>query len=168
MTVDGQPTEAIYSSLSQPYRATGPQLFCFDVLGGRRHASAPHTVSSPGSFETLDPKVTHTGVILGTLNYAAPELSLMGSNKATPSSDIFSFGIIAYELLTKSRPYAQPVAQSMMMRVPVGPPTPLTVTQLPPALRALIEKCVSVEPKHRPSDAASCAALSTHQATLAA
>ncbi len=131
-------------------------------------ASAARTAPSPASLETLDPKLTHTGVILGTLNDIAPELSLFGSNKATPSSDIFSFGIIAYELLTKSRPYAHPVAQSLMMRVPVGPPTPLALTQLSPALRELIEKCVAVDPSLRPSAATLSAALSAQQAALAA
>lgn len=51
--------------------------------------------------------LTQTGMLVGTPLYMGPELG-SGSKNAEPSSDIFSFGVIAFELLTGDRPFSFP------------------------------------------------------------
>ena len=50
-------------------------------------------------------RMTETGKVVGTFFYMAPEI-LMGTSDATEKSDIYSFGLLAYELLTGQHPYA--------------------------------------------------------------
>ena len=50
--------------------------------------------------------LTEAGTLLGTPLYMAPELSA-GAQRARPASDMFSFGILAYEVLTGTLPFAQ-------------------------------------------------------------
>src|SRR5207247_1159155 len=52
-------------------------------------------------------RVTDTGVLLGTPHYLAPELVAGGD--ATPSSDIYAFGCVLYELVTGRPPFADAI-----------------------------------------------------------
>ena len=102
---------------------------------------------------------TQTGVIMGTPLYMAPEL-LRGAKLARPAADIFSFGIIAYELLTGQLPSETP---PIMLRLKPGARwyTPLSVRspELPAALAQLLEQCLDAAPEHRPTAAQLLAAL---------
>ena len=66
---------------------------------------------------------THTGALLGTLRYMSPEQ--VRGEKAQSSSDIFSFGVVLYELVTGSHPFEQPsqfdVLQAICSRSPAPP-----------------------------------------------
>jgi serine/threonine-protein kinase len=48
--------------------------------------------------------ITHPGMIMGTPLYMAPEL-YQGAQAAVPGSDVFSWGVVAYELLANRLPY---------------------------------------------------------------
>jgi len=61
------------------------------------HAAIPRTPQS-------DP-LTETGAVMGTPLFMAPELAL-GAKDAPPSSDMWSFGIVAHEILTGGLPFA--------------------------------------------------------------
>lgn len=152
MTVDGQPTEAIYSSLSQPYRAPGPQLFCVNVLG-----AGPHRLELVVFHQWL-----HSAFI-----EAVPRLlpRAAGERAYRQRQLLIEIGGIFGGTWMSAVGFCYLV---LMMRVPVGPPTPLALSQLSPTLRELIEKCVAVEPSLRPSAATLSAALSAQQAALAA
>ena len=91
-----------------------------------------------------------TGDILGTNQYAAPEyfLGLPGTDK----SDLYSLGLVAYELLTGALPYLDgvsnaktPKAQSKLFYIS----TSVLSSQVPEWMDFAIRKAVSVEPAGR-------------------
>ncbi|APR75806.1 Serine/threonine-protein kinase PknA [Minicystis rosea] len=95
--------------------------------------------------------VTQTGVIIGTPLYMAPEL-LHGSKNAQPTSDVFSLGIIAFELLTGVAPFTQPPILSVVPSEELSIPPDLRQRPgLPWPISELFERCLSVDPSRRPS-----------------
>jgi predicted Ser/Thr protein kinase len=96
------------------------------------------------------PSLTRTGAIMGTPMYMAPEL-VRGTGAAGASADVFSLGVLAYELLSGSLPHAAPpVLDRLAGRVP-APPAPLAIAGLPAGVAAVLERCLALEPDARPS-----------------
>jgi serine/threonine-protein kinase len=90
----------------------------------------------------------------------APEL-VRGAREAGPSVDLFSFGVVAYELLSTKLPYAvPPVLERLSGR---HPPAPVPLTQSSPHLHAqlctLVDGCLALAPEARPTAEAVAAAL---------
>jgi GAF domain-containing protein/predicted Ser/Thr protein kinase len=108
------------------------------------------SADSVPSRPTLErgPMLTQTGVLVGTPVYMGPELGY-GSKNAQSSSDIFSFGVIAFELLTGQRPYTFPPVLGGLILDDVaerlGQCADLTVK-----LANLFARCVAVAPEKRP------------------
>lgn len=98
--------------------------------------------------------ITQTGVVFGTPMYMAPEY-VQGTKEIGPPADIFSFGIIAYELLSAQKPFAElPITAAVHGR-PLRPAAPFEQVgrglSLP--LLALLERSLSANPSERPSAA---------------
>ncbi|MFS8067026.1 MAG: protein kinase domain-containing protein [Byssovorax sp.] len=115
---------------------------------------APPSTSSDGGNSRKSPSdtLTQAGALVGTLLYMAPEL-LGGANLAQPPSDIFSFGVMAYEVLTGTLPFDEPplvmAARSRgLLRVK---PLDTMCPGLAPALARLLERCLSLDPEARPT-----------------
>jgi serine/threonine-protein kinase len=98
-----------------------------------------------------DPALTRTGAILGTPLYMAPELT-GGSHDAKSGADLWAFGVIAYEMLTGSHPFAEAPVLARLGGRAVPAPKPLSA-KLDDDLRELIERCLSPDPFKRPSAA---------------
>lgn len=79
--------------------------------------------------------------VMGTLTYSAPELT-DGVGDATISSDLYSFGVVMYELFAGENPVAVPEA---LNRFPAS---------LPKLLQSLILQCLAKTPSRRPQSAA--------------
>ncbi len=96
--------------------------------------------------------LTETGLIFGTPQYMAQELSA-GSKLATRSSDVFSLAIIAFELLTGKRPFVEaPVSAKLAGRpLPPLPSFKQWCPTLPAEIASLLERAMSHEAKERPS-----------------
>ncbi len=93
--------------------------------------------------------VTATGVVIGTLPYMAPEVG-RGVREASAKVDVFALGILAFELLTGSYPFAMPpVLEAMAGREP-APPTALPEA-VPSELRAMLLACLASTPERRPT-----------------
>ena len=86
------------------------------------------------------------GAMLGTLQYTSPEQL---RRKATDArSDIFSFGLILYEMLTGRHAYSADNAASLIAQVLQGPP--LAVMEItPPALSRILNRCLATDPDER-------------------
>ena len=98
--------------------------------------------------------VTSTGVMLGTPHYLSPEQ--VGGQTATPASDFYALGVVAYECLTGNRPFeGEPMCVLIAHRDQPPPPVPATV---PPALRDLVTALLGKDPEKRPTDGAAIAA----------
>lgn len=96
---------------------------------------------------------TQAGVLLGTVAYVAPEQVARGS--ADARTDVYSAGILLYELLTGTPPYAGDSAIAVAYRHvhdDVPPPSD-RVPGLPPELDELVQRATRREPGARPADA---------------
>jgi len=83
----------------------------------------------------------------------APELSL-GVHDATPAADMFSFGVIAYELLSTKLPYSTPPVIEAVHGRPMAAIESLVATARGTAsdtVLRLVDRCLSVAPEERPS-----------------
>ena len=99
------------------------------------------------SLET--PGMTQTGVLLGTPEYMSPEQAK--GMKVDARSDLFSVGIIFYELLTGISPYQADTAMATLLKrtqEPARPPIELE-PGIPKALNDVVQKCLQIDPQNR-------------------
>jgi len=96
------------------------------------------TSAAPGSDPS--PRASD-GAVWGTPGYMSPEH--FAGKKATPQSDLFSFGVIAHELLTSERPVAHDGDGA------------ITIADAPKDLEALVSQCLHRDAAKRPESAAS-------------
>ena len=105
--------------------------------------------------------LTGTGVVMGTPAYMAPEIR-RGARFAKPASDLFAFGLIAYEILAGRAAFSAPPIHLAftMKRLPAVEPLP---PEVPAELGALVLSCLAEAPSLRPaaSEAASVLARAT-------
>lgn len=98
--------------------------------------------------------MTSLGVALGTPAYMSPEQA-----SADPSvdhrADIYSFGVLAYELLTGQPPFAGRTPQNVLAAHMTEVPEAINKRRasLPPALAALVMRCLEKRPADRPQSA---------------
>jgi hypothetical protein len=129
--------------------ARGAQVTDFGLASLAEPAEALDPNASTVSPAML-PALTHPGVFMGTPSYMAPELT-RGARDAQPAADVWSFGVIAHELLGGTPPFPEPPVVAYLSGRSATPPAPLDVPALPAALRTLIESCLRSEPSERPS-----------------
>jgi DNA-binding winged helix-turn-helix (wHTH) protein/predicted Ser/Thr protein kinase len=92
------------------------------------------------------PHVTREGAILGTLHYLSPEQAQ--GEPAEPRSDIFSFGVVLYEMLAGRRTFDGPNAAKVMAAILALEPAPLGGA-VPPALELAVRRCLAKHPDER-------------------
>ncbi len=103
--------------------------------------SAPDAVT-----RTLRSETTRPGMILGTIAYMSPE---QASGLPTDArSDIFSFGIVLYELLAGRRPFQGATDLELLQTIIHKPAPPLTAA-VPPAVSLIVEKALETAPADR-------------------
>ena len=98
--------------------------------------------------------LTILGMSLGTPAYMAPEQAA-GDPDTDHRADLYSLGLIAYEMLTGRSPFAGRTPHATIAAHMVEKPPPLARqrTDVPPALAALIMRCLEKEPAARPASA---------------
>lgn len=102
----------------------------------------------PASEETLTMAEAQTrpGVVVGTVAYMSPEQA--SGKPLDPRSDIFSFGVLVYELLAGRRPFGGATELEVLKTVIHGTPEPLG-GEVPLALRMAVEKALEKDPAER-------------------
>ncbi|MCP3960872.1 MAG: serine/threonine protein kinase [bacterium] len=98
---------------------------------------------------TAETQLTATGMTMGTAAYLPPE-QLLGRD-LDPRVDQFSFGVLAYELMTWQRPFAGDSMSAMLYAIAHTEPSPIAsrCQGCPPRLAAMIETCLAKEPADR-------------------
>jgi eukaryotic-like serine/threonine-protein kinase len=101
-----------------------------------------------------DSHLTRTGAFLGKLRYAAPEqFGAAGTTALDARADLYSFGLVLYELLTGVFPIAGSDASSLIAGHLFRPPLPFDETdprqRLPAALRDVVLKALAKDPDQR-------------------
>ncbi len=98
--------------------------------------------------------LTATGQVMGTVQYLSPEQA--SGHAASPATDIYSLGIVAYEALAGRRPFTgeSQVAIAMAQINDAPPPLPPTV---PSSVQNLVMAMIAKKPGDRPSSAATVA-----------
>lgn len=98
--------------------------------------------------------MTAAGMVMGTAQYLSPEQAV--GRPATPASDLYSLGIVAYESLAGHRPFTGPTAVDIAV-AHVNDPVPPLPASADPALAELVLRLLAKEPADRPRSAASLA-----------
>ena len=95
--------------------------------------------------------LTATGQVMGTVQYLSPEQA--SGHSASPSTDIYSLGIVAYEMLAGRRPFTgeSQVAIAMAQINETPPELPVTVAE---PVRNLVYSSIAKNPADRPATAA--------------
>jgi serine/threonine-protein kinase len=95
--------------------------------------------------------LTATGQVMGTVQYLSPEQA--SGHPASPSTDIYSLGIVAYEALAGRRPFTgeSQVAIAMAHINDAPPDLPVTVSE---PVRNLVYSCIAKRPEDRPATSA--------------
>ncbi|MDH6532103.1 hypothetical protein M2119_000340 [Aurantimicrobium minutum] len=98
--------------------------------------------------------LTATGQVMGTVQYLSPEQA--SGHPASPSTDIYSLGIVAYECLAGKRPFTgeSQVAIAMAQINEEPPPLPDTIAE---PVRNLVYSCIAKKPADRPASSANLA-----------
>src|SRR5258708_38303366 len=93
--------------------------------------------------------LTQAAAVLGTPAYMSPEQAK--GMPADERSDLYSLGIIAYQMLTGKVPFKADTALASMLLRTQGPPTPSIQIEptIPQALNDLVQKALAVDPQDR-------------------
>jgi serine/threonine protein kinase len=99
------------------------------------------------------PKTTAAGTIMGTTSYMSPEQA-RGQSLSYPS-DVFSLGIVLYEMVTGELPFEGDSPIDTMHAIAFEEARPVTVIRknLPPDLHRIIARCLRKRPEDRYPDA---------------
>jgi serine/threonine-protein kinase len=102
-----------------------------------------------------DERLTETGLTLGTPAYMSPEQAA-GDKAMDARTDIYSLGIVLYEMLAGEPPFAAPTAQAMIARRMLEAPKPLTELRetVPEGVARAVARALAKAPADRFATAA--------------
>jgi serine/threonine protein kinase len=93
--------------------------------------------------------LTDSGILVGSPSYMSPE-QVRGA-RVTVKSDIWSVGVVLYELLSGRRPFDGDGASAILAAIVADPPTPLheVAERFPARVHAIVERCLCKAPAER-------------------
>jgi serine/threonine-protein kinase len=92
-------------------------------------------------------ELTGTQMVLGTPQYMAPE-QMKSGRFADPRSDIWSIGVVIYQMLVGRPPFAGESYADLVLKVGLEPPEPIAIP-LPTGLADVVMRCLEKDPKLR-------------------
>jgi serine/threonine-protein kinase len=107
-----------------------------------------------GLAKALDPAVTtltQSDRLVGTPSYMAPEV--ISGAPASPSADLYSLGVLLFEMLTGKLPYTAPNVTVMLARHTYAP-VPDLGDHVPPQVQHVVKRLLAKQPEHRYRNAA--------------
>ncbi len=125
------------------------KILDFGLAKLREHASGSPEATR---METLSAEMTREGRILGTAAYMSPEQARAQS--VDFRSDLFSFGIVLYEMSTGRSPFRGPSVTDTLSSIVRDQPQPMAqiTPGVPNELARIVSKCLEKEPRDRYQD----------------
>lgn len=110
---------------------------------------AKPALTEDAAEQTISAPLTSPGTILGTVGYMAPEQVL--GRPTDPRTDIFSFGVVLYEMLSGRAPFRRDSAPETMTAILREEPAELgdSIDGLPASLDRIVRRCLEKEPERR-------------------
>ena len=107
------------------------------------------TQSDPSARGTQTSLLTGQGVLLGTLQYMAPEQ--LEGKEADARCDIWALGAVIYEMLTGQAAFSGTSQASVIGKILHSVPEPVSTSQIltPPAVDRVVAKCLNKDPDER-------------------
>src|SRR5262249_14195543 len=101
------------------------------------------------SESSEDTQHTRVGTVIGTPQYMSPEQAM--GEKVDGRSDLFSVGVVLYQLLAGQAPFEATSIVTLAHRIAKQDPTPIEKlrSDVPPALRRVLERCLKKQPDKR-------------------
>lgn len=102
-----------------------------------------------GIARIVETSSTQGGLIWGSPNYMSPEQ--VDGQSLDGRSDLFSLGVVFYELLTGSKPFQAEELTSLLSQIKTGDPIPISTLapDIPREFVAIVEKCLAREKEQR-------------------
>ena len=102
-----------------------------------------------GLAKSPDANLTQDGVLIGTPNYMSPEQ--ISGRPMDGRSDIFSLGVVLYELTTGERPFGGDTISTIIYRILYEDPRPPRILneKLPPAFDQILRRALAKDPAER-------------------
>ena len=102
-------------------------------------------VASAAGLESL----TQTGTVLGTAGYLAPEQAQ--GNRTSPATDLYALGVVAFELLTGTRPFERnsTTAEALAHAQAPVPSASQRARNIPPQVDAVLRRALAKRPEDR-------------------
>jgi serine/threonine protein kinase len=118
-------------------------------FGLAKLSGAVESDPSGGAAPTMTSPISTAGQVVGTVPYMAPE-QIRGA-AVDPRTDLFSFGIVLYELATGRRPFVGATMADVSTSILRDVPQPLSSmrTDLPGDLERIVSRCLEKEPRDR-------------------
>ena len=108
---------------------------------------------SASSTRARGSTLTSVGTSIGTPAYMAPEQAV-GDASTDFRADIYAWGVVAYELLTSSHPFAsRNTPQALIAAHLTELPAPIATPGVPDIIRSLVLQCLAKDPAERPDSA---------------
>lgn len=101
--------------------------------------------------DTRDEGLTAPGDLAGTLHYMSPEQALAQRVDVDHRTDVYSLGVVLYEMLTLRRPFEGSSARGVLFDIAFNPPPPLCKKNplLPKSLEVICHRALEKNPDHR-------------------
>ncbi|HYV99068.1 MAG TPA: serine/threonine-protein kinase [Gemmatimonadaceae bacterium] len=113
------------------------------------------TAATDDNIRSSGARITQSGMSLGTPMYISPEQAA-GDPDLDHRADIYSLGVVAYEMLTGHPPFTGRTPQAVFLAHAEHEPEPVTTRRegIPGPLAAIVMRCLAKQPKDRPQSAA--------------
>ncbi|XP_024025619.1 uncharacterized protein LOC21405688 isoform X1 [Morus notabilis] len=126
-------------------------LKCENLLVNMRDPQRPICKIGDLGLSKVKQHTLVSGGVRGTLPWMAPELLSGKSNMVTEKIDVYSFGIVMWEVLTGEEPYADMHCASIIGGIVNNTLRPQIPTWCDPEWKSLMESCWASDPAQRPS-----------------